>query len=146
MIPIYGGDVLKRSRQREAILTFLKGRTDHPTADVIYQHLKEEIPGLSPGTVYRNLALLSAAGEIARVSVGDTAEHYDGNPAPHYHFFCSSCGALEDVHMPVLADLNILAGQFFPGNIAGHSVYFHGTCQHCKEVTENNLQKVQISS
>ena len=137
---------IKYSRQREAISEFLMTRKDHPTAEVVYEEVRKQYPHISLGTVYRNLALLSAAGEIARVSVGDTAEHYDGNPAPHYHFFCSSCGALEDVHMPVLADLNILAGQFFPGNIAGHSVYFHGTCQHCKEVTENNLQKVQISS
>ncbi len=127
---------MKRSRQREAILAFLKERKDHPTAEVIYQNLKEQIPGLSPGTVYRNLALLSEHGEITRLSVGDTAEHYDGNPSPHYHFYCSHCGALEDISMPVLTDLNTLAEQFFSGRIDGHSVYFQGTCKYCMEAEE----------
>ena len=49
----------KYSRQREAIIHFLKSRKDHPTAEVIYQHLKEAQPNLSLGTVYRNLTKLS---------------------------------------------------------------------------------------
>lgn len=128
--------MIKRSKQRDAILEFLKGCKDHPTAEVIYQNLKEQIPGLSPGTVYRNLALLSSHGEITRLSVGDTAEHYDGNPSPHYHFYCTGCGALQDIPMPVLTNLNVLAGQLFSGSIEGHTVYFYGTCKHCKEAGE----------
>ena len=46
---------LKRSRQREMIKSFLMGRKDHPTADVIYSNLKQQDPNLSLGTVYRNL-------------------------------------------------------------------------------------------
>lgn len=125
--------MLKRSKQREAILSFLRERTDHPTADVIYQNLKETIPGLSPGTVYRNLALLTSHGEITKLSIGDCADHYDGNPMPHYHFFCTRCGALEDMPMPVLSDLNVLAEHRFSGTIEGHTVYFHGICKHCSE-------------
>lgn len=48
---------LKRSRQREMIKSFLMGRKDHPTADVIYSNLKQQDPNLSLGTVYRNLTL-----------------------------------------------------------------------------------------
>lgn len=55
---------LKRSRQREMIKSFLMGRKDHPTADVIYSNLKQQDPNLSLGTVYRNLTLLSDMGEI----------------------------------------------------------------------------------
>ena len=35
---------LKYSRQRESIKEFLMTRTDHPTADVVYHHLRESFP------------------------------------------------------------------------------------------------------
>ena len=56
--------MLKYSRQREAIKTFLAGRYDHPTAETVYLGIKEEFPNISLGTVYRNLSLLSDIGEI----------------------------------------------------------------------------------
>jgi len=55
---------LKYSKQREAILDFLKTRKDHPTADMVYNSLRPDFPNLSLGTVYRNLALLADLGEI----------------------------------------------------------------------------------
>ena len=36
--------MLKYSRQREAIKTFLAGRYDHPTAETVYLGIKEEFP------------------------------------------------------------------------------------------------------
>ena len=46
---------LKYSRQRESIKEFLRSRTDHPTADVVYENMKLIYPNISLGTVYRNL-------------------------------------------------------------------------------------------
>ena len=64
-----GGDLLlKYSRQRECIKTFLMDRKDHPTADTVYMHVRQEYPNISLGTVYRNLTLLSDIGEISRLN------------------------------------------------------------------------------
>ena len=46
---------LKYSRQRECIKEYLMHTTEHPTADTVYEHVKEEFPRISLGTVYRNL-------------------------------------------------------------------------------------------
>ena len=54
---------LKYSRQRESIKEFLRTRTDHPTADVVYENMKLIYPNISLGTVYRNLSLLADLGE-----------------------------------------------------------------------------------
>ena len=48
----------KHFRKRDAILTYLKGTTEHPSAEMVYASLKPQIPDLSLGTVYRNLNLL----------------------------------------------------------------------------------------
>ena len=39
--------VLKYSRQREAIRTFLCSRKDHPTAEVVYDNLRKDFPHIS---------------------------------------------------------------------------------------------------
>ena len=52
------------SRQREAILENLKNRYDHPTAMELYLSVREDIPNLSLGTLYRNLTLLRDSGKI----------------------------------------------------------------------------------
>lgn len=59
---------LKYSRQRESIKEFLQTRTDHPTADVVYENMKLIYPNISLGTVYRNLSLLADLGEIKKLS------------------------------------------------------------------------------
>ena len=52
--------LIKRSRQREAILSELCGRTDHPTAEELYLSLKEELPNLSLGTDRKSTRLNSS--------------------------------------------------------------------------------------
>ena len=63
---------LKYSRQRESIKEFLRSRTDHPTADTVYENLRQIYPNISLGTVYRNLSLLSDIGEIRKRWKGRT--------------------------------------------------------------------------
>ncbi|MBI3786840.1 MAG: transcriptional repressor [Ignavibacteriales bacterium] len=48
----------KRSRQREKIFQVLKRTTSHPTAEWVYERVREQIPRISLGTVYRNLHIL----------------------------------------------------------------------------------------
>ena len=84
--------MIKYSRQRDSIKNFLENRYDHPTAETVYANIRQEYPNISLGTVYRNLALLSELGEIQKISTGIGPDRFDGNPRPHYHFFCRKCG------------------------------------------------------
>ncbi len=122
---------IKYSRQREAIVTFLMGRKDHPTAEVIYQNIREEYPKISLGTVYRNLALLEELGEIQKIPCGDASEHFDGNVIPHPHFVCTECYRVMDLEMDNLEFLNTLANKDFDGKIEGHQLCFYGKCNAC---------------
>ena len=90
--------MLKHSRQRDAILANLRSRYDHPNADMIFASIKEEIPNISLGTIYRNLALLVEMGEILKIGPSDDGkERYDGHTHPHSHFFCEACGGIYDI-------------------------------------------------
>ena len=123
---------VKYSRQREAIKNFLMSRKDHPTAEVVYEHVLKAFPNISLGTVYRNLNLLAEIGEIQKLSPGIGPDRFDGNPAPHYHFICRHCGCVMDLTVSGLDHINILAGQDFDGEIEGHITYFYGACPSCK--------------
>ena len=76
---------LKYSRQREAIKEFLASTKEHPTADTVYMHVREEFPRISLGTVYRNLNLLADMGEINKITTPDGGDRFDGSVEPHYN-------------------------------------------------------------
>ena len=124
---------LKYSRQREAIKHFLVSTNSHPTADIVYMHVKEEFPNISLGTVYRNLNLLADLGEATKITTPDGPPPPDAVTKPHYHFCCKKCGSVLDMEIPDLDELNEYASKDFGGEIEGHTILFHGICGNCKK-------------
>ena len=125
---------LNYSRQREAILDFLCSRKDHPTADVIYQNVRKELPNISLGTVYRNLNLLADMGTIRRVKGLNDTEHFDGDTSLHQHFICRKCGAVQDIYLKndhLIRSINTAAEEGFDGRITDNDIYFYGICRDC---------------
>ena len=54
---------MRYSKQRELVMQTVQNLCDHPTAEEIYDAAVKECPGLSLGTVYRNLnSLVDGAG------------------------------------------------------------------------------------
>ncbi len=125
---------MKYSRQRAAILSFLRSRRDHPTAELVYSNVKAEFPNISLGTVYRNLNQLAEAGLIAKHSFGGVGiDHFDYNTSPHYHFVCSCCSAVIDLPVDhrVFSAIDAEAARNFDGLIQEHRLYFCGVCKDC---------------
>lgn len=122
---------MKYSRQREAVLDCLRGRYDHPTADAIFQTLREDDPKISLGTVYRNLGLLTELGQIRKISCGDGTERYDACMDPHYHFICNHCGKIIDLYSKPIDHINDVAVDENIAVIDSHSLIFRGVCKIC---------------
>ncbi len=121
----------KRSRQRERVLELLKSTGSHPTAIWVYDRLKEEFPGLSPGTVYRNLNILVEQGLARRIDFGSTFDRFDANIDPHYHFICERCGSIIDLEMPVDEELNRNLENLTHHKVNRHRIEFYGLCEAC---------------
>lgn len=122
---------MKYSRQRELIREFLMERRDHPTADIVYMNVRQQIPHISLGTVYRNLTLLADRGDIQRLRLGDGTDHFDADISPHYHFICNECGCVQDLQMDSIDSILDSARKHFDGQITGHMTYFYGRCDCC---------------
>ena len=121
----------KYSHQREAIINFLTGRTDHPTADIVYQNLRNDIPTISLGTVYRNLNQMAATGRILRLHVDGKTDHYDACTDPHAHLLCRKCGAICDIDINFEKNLVAQASEVSDCQMEGVSVLFSGLCEDC---------------
>ncbi len=119
------------SRQREAILHNLKGRCDHPCADMVYESLRQEIPNISLGTVYRNLNNLAADGSIIRFTVGGK-ERFDGNTIPHIHFVCDKCGEIHDVFHHSVDDFLSHMSHLLHCTVSGAHMVINGDCKSCR--------------
>lgn len=124
---------LKFSRQRESIKEYLAGTKSHPTADMVYQHVRTVYPKISLGTVYRNLNLLSELGEIQKLTCGDGCDRFDGNIDQHYHVICTQCHNVYDLEIEPFHEINTVANVSFKGVITGHTTLFYGVCEHCQK-------------
>lgn len=116
------------SHQRERIYAAVLNSHAHPTAEMVYQRLKPEMPRLSLGTVYRNLRQMAAGGRLVELS-GPVAR-FDAVIAPHTHFRCTGCGAVLDLDLPYDPELDARAAE--QGcTVTGHSLCFTGLCPQC---------------
>ena len=109
------------------------GRKDHPTADTVYMHVRQEYPNISLGTVYRNLNLLVELGEIISFTCGDGSVHFDYTTTPHYHFVCKTCGHIIDLPVSMVRDTSDFFTEELPGHVDTHALFFYGECNHCLE-------------
>ncbi len=123
----------KKTKQREAILEILKNTKSHPTADEIYQKVRQEIPHISKGTVYRNLKFLAEREEVIKIDTEGTEARYDARVENHYHFRCDSCGKVFDVDVPVDVELDKKAAQKTGFDITHHVLEFRGFCSECQK-------------
>ena len=122
----------KQFRKRNAILGYLRQTDEHPSAEMVYSHLKPEYPDLSLGTVYRNLSMFKSKGEIISLGTVNGVERFDGNTAPHVHFICTGCDAVTDLpEIAVPEALNQAVHSQTGGQIDVCQLTFVGQCKKC---------------
>jgi Fur family peroxide stress response transcriptional regulator len=121
----------RNSRQRETILNYLKKTTVHPTAEMVYEAVKKEVPNISKGTVYRNLKLLQASGQISELNIRGTITRYEGRNIKHYHFRCEGCGRVFDLNVPINRNLDRSIAARTGFKVTHHQLEFRGLCKDC---------------
>lgn len=127
------------TRQRQVIMEELRKTCSHPGADEVYNLVRRRLPRISLGTVYRNLEMLSAMGEIQKIEIGGSLKRFDGNIAPHYHIRCLRCQKVVDAPVAVLEDIEKCLKGKTDFTIIGHRLEFLGLCPQCQaEIQSGN--------
>ncbi|APG27885.1 hypothetical protein A7E78_08590 [Syntrophotalea acetylenivorans] len=131
---------LSLTHQRRALLHALSQRTDHPTADQLFDDLKENIHGLSRTTIYRILETFVRVGLVVKISSPQAKARFDADTSRHHHVSCVQCGAVAD--LPV-SGFNLPS---FPENhpsgfrLYDYSITFSGLCPRCQHSSKQSSQ------
>lgn len=114
--------------QKKIILDYLKKTRNHPSAKTVYSAVREKLPRISMGTVYRILNDLKKRGEIQEIP--QEVARYDGDVSSHIHFICENCDNIFDIYdkCEFLKRKKIKVGK-----IKKYQVYFYGNCKNCQE-------------
>ncbi len=124
---------LRMTRQRRVILETLRENNIHPSADEVYEMVRQKLPRVSLGTVYRNLEILSELGEIQKLELSGSLMRFDGVPEKHYHIRCINCDRLDDAPLGSLDNIEEKLLGATEYKVMGHRLEFMGLCPHCLE-------------
>jgi Fur family peroxide stress response transcriptional regulator len=119
--------------QRLAILNILALSDGHPSAEKIYDQIREEFPTTSLATVYKTIATLKEMNEVLELGFADDSNRYDGSkPYPHTHLICVKCRDISDLDVEDLEILPQQIAQRAGFQLVGHRFDIYGVCPRCQ--------------
>lgn len=124
---------IRITKQRKHIIRFMLESRDHPTAEDIYQAIKDKDTTMSLATIYNNLNLLVKEGIISEMKFSGVTSHFDFNDDDHNHIKCSYCGKIADV---VLDNRQAIRDQFVQETgykVTSVVIEAHGICPDCQK-------------
>ncbi len=119
----------KLTPQRLAILHYLEGNKEHPSAENIYRAVHKKFPTMSLATVYSTLSALKDKGSVLELTLDPDKKRYDPDTAMHNHLICISCKQIVDI--PDNFQLNVPDAARRDFTIIKSHVEFYGLCPKC---------------
>ncbi|MFX0041106.1 MAG: Fur family transcriptional regulator [Promethearchaeota archaeon] len=123
----------KVTTQRLAIYNFVISREDHPSADQIYQALKNDYPTISLGTVYKTLDLLEELSLVQKLGFTEDRVRYDPDMELHINMVCSNCGKIYDYKAEHLDQLWSAIISDLGVRPKGQRIDIYHECDDCKK-------------
>jgi len=131
--------ITRNTIQKQLVLEAILILNNHPTIEEIYKYIFAKYPGISKGTVYRNVNALLDSGNIVRVSCPFGPDRFDHVQPAHYHIFCKQCGCFTNVPLKYQAHLDDEVSEVTGYKVDSHDTFFIGLCSVCKK--KNILDK-----
>ncbi|HOJ68244.1 MAG TPA: transcriptional repressor [Candidatus Hydrogenedentes bacterium] len=123
----------RMTRQRRIILETLRAMRTHPTAEELFQVVRQKMPRISLGTVYRNLDVLCRSGQVLKLDNAGQQAHYDGDVGRHYHIRCVECGKIEDLYPAEVSGISFPQVHNPSYQVLSWTLLFEGICPDCAE-------------
>ena len=129
---------LRRTPQREVVLSLVRSCDEHPTAEWIHRQARKQIADISLATIYRTLRILKEKGLIWEFSGGANPSRYDGQHDTAEHVRCVACGVVNDLDIPEVRNLRQDVSDRTGWSIGRTPLVFHGYCPACaRQVAAN---------
>ncbi len=121
---------LKLTPQRLAILEYLEGNKQHPSAEDVFTAVSKKFPTMSFATVYNTLEALKQRGRIRELTIDPDKKRFDPDVRPHHHLVCVKCKKVVDIMRTFR--LPLLTTETSDFEILGNHIEFYGLCLKCK--------------
>lgn len=121
------------THQRMEIFRQVARTGDHPDADTILRQVRKRVPTVSHDTVYRTLWMLNDMGLVNTLGPQRGRVRFDANVSSHHHFFCTSCGQVEDFYSSEFDSLQVPDEVRRMGDVATTHVHLRGVCSQCRD-------------
>lgn len=126
----------KLTSQRKLILkVLLENMSDHPSAEDIYQVVREQNPRVGLATVYRTLELFCELGILHELNFdNNNCRRYELEQGDHHHhhLICLRCGKIVEFSDYVLKDLEGYIKTEHDFVVVDHRIKFYGYCDECQ--------------
>ncbi len=122
---------LKVTPQRTEIYKELLKAKDHPSADMMYNRVKKNLPNISFDTVYRTLLSFSEIGIADIVEGYGEPKRFDPDIREHHHLRCTKCGNIIDFHCELYDNIEIPGEIKKEFNVIKKRVILEGICKKC---------------
>jgi Fe2+ or Zn2+ uptake regulation protein len=119
--------------QRRVILEAVLDLEDHPSADLIYEAVRELLPGVSRPTVYRTLEHLARMGVVTKACHPGRVTRYDARIDVHHHLVCLRCNQIVDFDAKALDGLILPDTSEYGFEISDYRVQLRGICRTCHD-------------
>ncbi|MCX7988835.1 MAG: transcriptional repressor [Thermodesulfovibrio sp.] len=128
---------IKWTPQRLAILKYLDGNKEHPSAEDIYAALSKDFPTMSVATVYNVMEFLKRTGRVKEIYVDPEKRRFDPDVTVHHHAICIKCKRIFDI----FSDIKIPElGEHIPDfQILDAQLKIYVLCPHCKDKEDLKL-------
>jgi Fur family peroxide stress response transcriptional regulator len=123
---------LKVTPQRVQIYKELIKTDEHPSAEVLYEKVKQTFRNISFDTVNRTLLTLSEIGAAFIVEGSGDVRRFDGGMEKHQHIKCVKCKRIVDFHHKPFDIIRLPASIGNKFTVLKKSVYIEGICDLCK--------------
>ena len=132
---------LKITPQRMAVLSELADNRNHPTADAVYQKIKQKLPNISFDTVNRTLIVFAQSKIIKIAEWQGSAKRYDPITEPHHHFHCIKCNRIIDFTNKEYDGIKLPENITEKHQVLSQRIVLDGVCQNCKNERNDKGRK-----
>lgn len=122
----------KFTGKRQDMLDIFATSNRYLTAKDVLDSMKDDYPGLSFDTIYRNLALFVDLGilESTELSGEKNFRFKCSTTSHHHHFICLDCGSTKEIATCPMA---VLTENLKEYDVTGHKFEIYGKCPLCKQ-------------